>query len=246
MRAVVMLHGVDDSGSVVSVTRDQLRSLVRSIRDADHEVVPLLDLLRNRAGDRAVALTFDDALESVASEAAPLLRTLGAPATLFVATGQLGKTNRWPGQDPSVPAFPTMSWDAVRRVAEQGFAVESHSVHHPDLRQLDDRALDAELAESKFEITKQLGRAPEVFAYPYGWIDRRVVDFTRKHFSFAVTTRMGTLEGELDPLQVPRLDAYYLRGVPHWFGRRRFAAYLGVRTLLRRLKGHPGEIEVTG
>jgi hypothetical protein len=246
MRAVVMLHGVDDSGSVVSVTADQLRSLVRSIRDANHEVVPLLDLLRGKTDDRSIALTFDDAFESVASVAAPLLRSLGAPASLFVATGVLGKDNRWPGQDPRVPAFPTVAWEAVRRLAGEGWAIESHSVHHPDLRRLDDRALDAELAESKFEITQRIGRAPEVFAHPYGWFDRRVLDFCRKHFSFAVTTRMGTLEHGFDPLQVPRLDAYYLRDarVHHWFGRRRFSAYVGARAFLRRLRAHPGEIEV--
>jgi hypothetical protein len=245
MRAVLMLHGVDDSGSVVSVTADQLRSLVRSIRDAGHEVVPLLDLLRHKAGERSVALTFDDAFDSVATGAAPLLRTLGAPATLFVATAFLGKDNRWPGQDPNVPAFGVMSWDSVRRLADWGWMIESHSVHHPDLRRLDDRALDAEMAESKFEITQRIGRAPEVFAYPYGWFDRRVLDVARRHYSFAVTTRMDVL-GELDPLQVPRLDAYYFRQerVHRLFGRRRFDAYLGARSFLRRLRAHPGEIEV--
>src|SRR5262245_45448998 len=113
MRAVIMFHGVDDTGSIVSVKRDQLRSLVRSIRDAGHELVSLLDLLRNRAGDRAIALTFDDAFASVAIEAHPLLRSLGVPAALFVATGFLDKDNAWPGQDPNVPNFPIMSWESV-------------------------------------------------------------------------------------------------------------------------------------
>jgi hypothetical protein len=246
MRAVIMLHGVDDTGSVVSITADGLRSLVRSIRDAGHEVVPLLDLLRNKADDRSIALTFDDAFDSVATTAAPLLRSLGVPATLFVATGHVGKDNRWPGQDPNVPPFPVMSWDSIRRLAEEGWTIESHSVSHPDLRRLDDRALEAELAESKFVLAQKLGRAPEAFAYPYGWLDRRVADLTRKHFSFAVTTRMGTLDDMRDPIQVPRLDAYYLRDerVHRFFGRRRFRAYLGTRAAMRRLRAHPGEIEV--
>jgi peptidoglycan/xylan/chitin deacetylase (PgdA/CDA1 family) len=245
MRAVLMLHGVDDTGSVVSVTADQLRSLVRSVRDSGHELVPLLDLLRKKTDDRSIALTFDDAFESVAREAAPLLRTLGAPAALFLATGFIGKDNRWPGQDPNVPAFSVMSWDDVRRLADQGWTIESHSVRHPDLRRLDDRALEAEMAESKFEIAQRIGRAPEVFAYPYGWFDRRVIDFCRRHYAYAVTARMDTL-GPFDPLQVPRLDAYYLRDerVHRWFGHRRFHAYLGARGFMRRLRAHPGEIEV--
>ncbi len=246
MRAVVMLHGIDDSGSVVSVSADQLRSLVRAARDAGHELVPLLDLLRGKVEGDALALTFDDAFESVATVAAPLLRTLGVPATLFVPTQFPGKDNAWPGQDPSVPSVPIMRWEAVRRLAAEGWSIESHGVRHPDLRRLDDRALDEELAGSKFEIAQRVGRAPEVFAYPYGWFDRRVLDFTRRHFSYAVTTRMGTLEEMDDRLQVPRLDAYYLRNerVHRWIGHRRFDAYVGVRGFLRRLKAHPGEIEV--
>jgi peptidoglycan/xylan/chitin deacetylase (PgdA/CDA1 family) len=234
MRAVLMLHGIDETGSVVTVSADQLRSLVRSIRDGGHEVVPLLDLLRGKADDRAIALTFDDALATVATEAASLLRSLGAPATLFVPTSLVGKEA-------------SMRWEQVKALAAEGWAIESHGVRHLDLRRLDDRALDAELAESKFEIAKRIGRAPEVFAYPFGAFDRRVIDFCRKHFSFAVTARMGRLSDGFDPLQVPRLDAYYFRDerLHRWFGRRRFDAYVGARTWLRKLRAHPGEIEVT-
>lgn len=234
MRAVLMLHGIDDTGSVVTVTADQLRSLVRSIRDGGHEVVPLLDLLRGKAGDRAIALTFDDALATVAALAGPLLRTLGAPATLFVPTGLVGKEA-------------SVRWAQAKVLAEDGWTIESHSVRHLDLRRLDDRALDAELAESKFEIAKQIGREPEVFAYPFGAFDRRVIDFCKKHFSFAVTARMGRLEDGFDPLQVPRLDAYYFRDerVHRWFGHRRFDAYVGARAWLRKLRAHPAEIEVS-
>lgn len=242
-----MLHGVDHTGSVVSVTPDQLSSLVGSIRASGHEVVPLLDLLQGRAPAQSVALTFDDGFESVATVAAPLLADLGAPAALFLTTGYVGRDNQWPGQYADAPAFPMMSWEQVARLAEGGWAIECHTAEHPDLRALDDQALEQELVFPKAQIAERIGRAPSVLAYPYGYFDRRVLDFARRHFAYAVTTKMGALEGGTgDPHQVPRLDAYYLRApaVHRRFGARRFAAYVGVRGFLRRLKAHPGEIEV--
>lgn len=241
-----MLHGVDDTGSVVSVSPGQLASLVESIRRADHEIVPLLDLLQGRASERAVALTFDDGFESVATTGAPVLAELGAPATLFLTTGYVGADNQWPGQSEIAPTFRMMSWEQVSELADAGWSIECHTESHPDLRTLDDPAIEREILRSKEAISKSVGRAPEVLAYPYGWFDRRVLDLTRRHFSYAVTTKMAVLEGRLDPHQVSRLDAYYLRAalVHRGFGRRPFSAYVGLRGFLRRLKAHPGEIEV--
>lgn len=239
-----MLHGVDDTRSVVSVTEAQLSSLVGSIRDGGHAIVPLCELLEARARN-AVALTFDDGFESVARVAAPLLRALGAPATLFLTTGHVGKTNRWPGQSDAVPTFPMMTWDDVARIAGHGVTIEAHGESHADLRKLDDQALEADLVGCKERIEAAVGRAPRVFAYPYGWLDRRVRDVVARHFDYAVTTKMGeVVDG--DRFQVPRLDAYYVRSrdVHRWFGRRRFHAYLSARAAMRRLRAHEGEIEV--
>lgn len=94
-----MLHGVDDTGSVVSVTERKPQSRIRAIRDSGHEIVRRSDL-RESARD---ALTFDDGFLSVAKVAEPMLRPLGAPATLFLTTGHIGKDNRWPGHSDLAP-----------------------------------------------------------------------------------------------------------------------------------------------
>src|SRR5207244_4205263 len=44
---------------------------------------------------RCVALTFDDAYACVFEHAAPVLRGLGWPATVFVVTGRIGGWNEW-------------------------------------------------------------------------------------------------------------------------------------------------------
>jgi peptidoglycan/xylan/chitin deacetylase (PgdA/CDA1 family) len=64
-------------------------------------VIPLdeaLERLRDGAlPDRAAALTFDDGTRNLATHAGPVLRDLGLPASVFVATGPMGTGEAlWP------------------------------------------------------------------------------------------------------------------------------------------------------
>lgn len=240
VRAILTFHGVDPSGSVLSVSRAELASLVASIRDGGWEIAPLESLLDATSATPRVALTFDDGFASLHSDALPVLRDAAAPATLFLTTGWLGRDNRWPGQPAFAPVFPMLRWDQVETLAAAGFTIESHGVNHPDLRALPDDALEPELAECDAAIAARLGRAPRGFAYPYGWHDERVVAAVRRRYRFAVTTRMATLPGDgaLDLHRLPRLDAYYLRSprVHRPFGGARMRAWLAARTALRSLR----------
>ena len=119
MRTVFMFHGVDDSGSVLSVTAEQLRSLVHAVRSSGHRIVPLSDAIEHPA-DRTVALTFDDGFVSVAKNAAPVLAELDAPATLFLTTGYVGRDNRWPTQPPDAPRFAMMDWGELEHLKALG------------------------------------------------------------------------------------------------------------------------------
>lgn len=244
MNAIVMLHGVDRSDSVLSITPEDLGSLIDSIRATGHEIVPLLDLLEGPEADGRVALTFDDGLESVADGAAQVLSTKAAPATLFLTTGRVGSDNGWPSQPADVARLPMMNWDQVATLAASGWSIEAHTVQHPDLRTLDDARLERELSEPLDEIAEHCGRRPSVLAYPYGTFDDRVADRARNHYRFGVTTCLQPMPGRIvDPMRVPRLDAYYLREprIHRRFGRFDFRLYVHLRRALRRLRGHPGE-----
>jgi len=243
MRAVLMLHGVDESGSVLSVTPEQLHSLVHAIRASGHRLVPLTTLLESSASD-LVALTFDDGFRSVSERAAPILEQLSAPATLFLTTERLARDNLWPGQPADAPRFEIMGWSDVKRLSDNGWAIEAHSLNHPDLRRLGDAELERELTLPNQHIADHIGRRPRVLAYPYGYFDRRVAELARRHFDFAVTTVFRPLGASEDAVRIPRLDAYYLRApaVHRQFGSKAFMAYLAARGGLRRLRGHPGEI----
>lgn len=236
MRAVLTFHAVDDSGSVLSFPPEGLRRLLRGLRASGHAVVPLVELLERPEAPDRVAITFDDGMRSVFERALPVLREEGATASLFLTTGAVGEDNGWPGQPSGIPRMPMLSWDEVEALHEAGWAVEAHSVSHPDLRALGDTELDAELEQGAEEIARRLGRRPRAFAYPYGHLDARVAERVGRLHRWGLTTRMASLDGAPpDPLRVPRLDTFYLR--PRWLQGRAAStparAWLAARARLR-------------
>jgi peptidoglycan/xylan/chitin deacetylase (PgdA/CDA1 family) len=137
---------------------------------------------RRRAGDlpaRVLVVTFDDAYRSVL-EAAPILRALGFVATVFPVADYLDAPRllAWPGiehwlETPHRDEFLCLSVRELLDLRAAGWEIGSHTMSHPLLTELDDEALDGELAESRERITECFGSC-ETVAYPYGVADERV------------------------------------------------------------------------
>jgi peptidoglycan/xylan/chitin deacetylase (PgdA/CDA1 family) len=92
----------------------------------------------------------------------------------------------------------------ARSLAASGMELGSHSLTHPDLRGLDDRALEREVRESKAAVEELTGRPCRTFAYPYGLHDERVTQAVEAAgYELAFTW----LPGPWRPLEAPRLPA---------------------------------------
>ena len=74
MRAILMFHSVEATGSVLSIAPEQLRSLVGAIRRSGHRIVPLRELLDSNTEPDQIALTFDDGMRSLHEHALPILQ----------------------------------------------------------------------------------------------------------------------------------------------------------------------------
>ncbi|MFH1279887.1 MAG: polysaccharide deacetylase family protein [Candidatus Eisenbacteria bacterium] len=137
--------------------------------------------LRERAEegrDRRLALTFDDALAGVVENALPVLRRLGFRATLFVPTAWIGRENRWDTRLAGRRARHA-SASALRRAADEGWEIGAHGHTHRDLTRLPDEALAEELRECRRAVAGAVGSLPESIAYPFGSVDRRVIEAVR-------------------------------------------------------------------
>jgi len=109
-----------------------------------------------------LALTFDDGLLSVLTNAVPVLRHHGIPATAFVVTGWAD------GQVPDTHRPLLLDWRGVDALREAGMTVASHSVTHPDFGRLDPGEARRELEVSRERMRRMLGVETGEFAIPFG------------------------------------------------------------------------------
>jgi peptidoglycan/xylan/chitin deacetylase (PgdA/CDA1 family) len=127
-----------------------------------------------------VALTFDDGHRTHYEEAFPALASRCLTATFFVTTSWIG-----------TPGYVT--WDQLREMSDAGMSIQSHTVTHPFLSELDAREVERELADSKAMIEDKLARPCVTLALPGGDAPRawRVEHYARLGFRFLATSRWG-------------------------------------------------------
>ncbi|MGH9173697.1 MAG: polysaccharide deacetylase family protein, partial [Vicinamibacterales bacterium] len=187
----------------------------------------------------AVALTFDDAFESVATIAAPLLRDHGLTATVFAVTDHVGATNAWGGRSwPGIPVMSLLDWGSLAGLVEGGLTLGAHSRTHPDLTAIDPGQARDEIAGSVERLHHETGVRPSCFAYPYGRANSAIAEITASVCDQAYTAELRPLGSTDSRFLLPRLDAYYFQagGRLESWGRARWHAYVQCRSLFRHLR----------
>ena len=116
--------------------------------------------------NRAAVLTFDDGYRSLRRIALPCLKQFGFPATLFVPTDYVGKTNSFDQDDE--PEERICDWDDLRALERGGVSVQSHSASHRAFSALDREDQMTELLKSKTVLERKLKKPITAFAFPYG------------------------------------------------------------------------------
>lgn len=121
------------------------------------------DVLRH-----AVVITFDDGFIDFYFEALPILKRYGFPATLYIATGYVGKTSLW--LNPEGEAHRKMlTWEQIAELLENNIEIGAHSITHPQLDIIPIDAAREEIKGSKAALEKHLNREISTFAYPHGY-----------------------------------------------------------------------------
>jgi peptidoglycan/xylan/chitin deacetylase (PgdA/CDA1 family) len=162
-------------------------------------------LAAGEPGQRTIGLSFDDGYRDVARNGLPALAEHGFSGTVYVSTGVVDGRAAF-GWYRSQP--PVLGWDEIRELDRGGtLGFGAHTVTHPDLRELSDEEARAEIAGSKEELERELGRPVETFCYPAGFFgerERRLV--AEAGFTAAVTTEPGVNRPGDDPLTLRRIQ----------------------------------------
>lgn len=178
---VLCYHRVSTDSDELSVTPSAFRSQMEFVLGARANPETLDDALdRLQAGTlgRDVCVTFDDGYHDNLEHAIPVLRDLGIPATIFVASKLIDGTAPvyWYEQPP-----PLLTWSELREISHEGLvAIGAHSRTHRALPKLpDDQAWD-EIAGSRGDVEQRLGRPVTSFAYPAGLYGEREARMVRE------------------------------------------------------------------
>lgn len=157
--------------------REQLESLL----EHGYTVLPLRRILDDSAHGRPLpgkltAITFDDGYAQVYHHAWPVLKALGVPATVFVATAYVGSEHPFPfdgwgrSNRDRVPAsaWKALTWSQCREMEASGLVeIGSHTHTHRDFRG-DAAVLHDDIARSLEVLERELGPRDYTFSLPYG------------------------------------------------------------------------------
>ena len=162
---------------------------------------------------RPVVFTFDDAYANVHQHARPHLARYGWPATTFVVSSELGGVNRW-DHAKGIPSTALMGLSELRELASSGWEIGAHSRTHPRLPDLSPEHLHAEIIGSRADLESQLPCQVTSWCYPYGALNRSVVESVREAgYRVGVTLRPGLAGAESTPLLLPRVHVGYRLGL---------------------------------
>ena len=105
--------------------------------------------------DKPVMLSFDDASGGQYTNALPILRQLGMPATFFVMTVVLDRPN-W------------LSRDDIRALDAAGMTIAAHTWDHHPVTKYGDKDWAIQLDKPREQLEQIIGHDIDLFAYPYG------------------------------------------------------------------------------
>ena len=152
-----------------------------------------------------IVITLDDGFEDNYTNAFPVLRQYAIPATIFLATGYLEKTNGWMTDGRRK----MLEWNQIIEMASAGINFGAHTVSHPHLPQLNRAEALREMVESKKHIEQRLNQPVHYFAYPYGQLNDETMQLAQQaEFKLACSTRSGFNNLTRNPYRLHRIEVY--------------------------------------
>lgn len=225
-----------------NVTPRRFRDQMEGLLARGYRPCSLRELLKqspDRLPLRTFAVTFDDGYESVHRHAWPILRDLGIPATVFLATAYLDSDRPFPFDDWTEAGsgrVPAGAWRPLRteQCAEMNAGglidLGSHTHRHAVFRDRPE-ALRQDLVTSASVLRERFGVTNPTFAFPFGIAGPALAEAAREAGMLCALSleaelvrprsdpfawgRFTVEEGDSAAALVARLDGWYslARGV---------------------------------
>ena len=200
-RVVLLYHGVKKEH--VENFRKQMAYLARECL-----VVKPSSIAGAHGAESIVAVTFDDAFESILEDGLPILKEHGLPAGIFVPAGNLGKRPEW-SMDDNCPDKDeiVMNEQQIAALDKENIEIFSHTLSHSLLTELCDSELETELVGSKQKLEQIVGHEILGISYPYGNYDARVYEAVKKAgYKSGFTVEPDIVNETIDSLKIGRFE----------------------------------------
>ena len=189
---IISYHRFGEGKGRLSVTREQFIRQMEFLKRHGYRPITLQDLIAFLQAEksipkRSIVLSIDDGYRSVYEIAFPVLVKYGFPATVFIYTDYIGKGG--------------LTWQQMKKMEASGlFSFQAHSKTHDNLTV---RSASETIAQYQSRLrnevripVKKLEKRMSVnvlgYAYPFGAVNRMVVDELKKSgYALGVTVRRG-------------------------------------------------------
>lgn len=191
----LMYHAVSDNcwgEADLFVSPSELEAQLQYLQENGYTPIFFEDLPRVNEIEKPVLLTFDDGYDDNFTELFPILQKYQCKATVFVITDDIGKNHK-------------LTAEQIQQMADSGLvSIQSHTVSHRDLDELDEADTIYELSQSQLMLTRLTGKQPFVLCYPTGYYSDLTLEIARKYYSFGLLMSSGLYTTDCDPFQIPR------------------------------------------
>jgi peptidoglycan/xylan/chitin deacetylase (PgdA/CDA1 family) len=215
---ILMYHSISGGNEIVAhpyyhvnTSPSVFSAHMRFLSDNEYSVVDLRDLnqcfeTRNKLTKKMVVITFDDGYRDFYTNAFPILKEYHFPATVFLPTDFIGSENN------RLRDKEHLTWGQVSELTNSGISFGSHTVSHPQLRDLGGSEIEHELRESKKSIEDQTGKSITSFSFPFafpeeeqGFKDELRNILKKNDYTEGVTTIIGRASISDDPFFLKRI-----------------------------------------
>jgi peptidoglycan/xylan/chitin deacetylase (PgdA/CDA1 family) len=196
---ILYYHAVNDKINGIEelfVSPVEFEKQMTYLKENNYTVISFDRLKDIHTIEKPVIITFDDGYEDNYKYVYPVLKKFGFPATIFLCSDFIDK-----------PLYLSKA-----QITEMSGLVDfqGHSITHPYLTKLSNEEVHRELGESKKIIESITAKGVNVFSYPIGDYNQRILDITKKYYKYAVVNGGGLYtEGdgdyEIKRVYIPRI-----------------------------------------
>jgi peptidoglycan/xylan/chitin deacetylase (PgdA/CDA1 family) len=207
---ILQYHRFDESKyPSTDISMDLFKKQIEYLAKNNYNVMPLSTIVnylsrKKELPPKTVAITMDDAYESVYTKAYPLLKKYKFPFTVFVNSSPIVHHSK-----------NFASWEDMKEMGANGAEFANHTYTHQYLVRMDannsknyEKDVTKEIEKSETQLEENLGKYvctnPKMLAYPFGEFDARLMRLLEKLAYVGIAQNSGPVSSDSDLLALHR------------------------------------------